>query len=166
MCLYHAKKMSALTRLSNFTCIKQSRVLMKSFIKAVCLLHFNPLTINVPYRIETSQLILNANQLTGFYMMGNTAYYCVNMNISWLGRDVNNKIKNLHKRLLHLFYQDKNRFFLLGNYSKFRLLSIGNTFCHLPYSYLNFKMIFWTYQQSIYLQARKLTYKVTCQKLC
>ena len=82
MCLYHAKKMLALTRLPNFTCIKQSRALMKSFIKSVCLLHFNPLTINVPYRIETSQLILNANQLTGFYMMGNTACYRVSMNIS------------------------------------------------------------------------------------
>ena len=32
----------------------------------------NPLTINVPYHIETSQLICNANQLTGFHMMGNT----------------------------------------------------------------------------------------------
>ena len=32
---------------------------------------FNPLTTNVPHHIETSQLIWNANQLTGFYMMGN-----------------------------------------------------------------------------------------------
>ena len=31
-----------------------------------------PLTINVPHHIETSQLICNAIQLTGFYMMGNT----------------------------------------------------------------------------------------------
>ena len=31
----------------------------------------NPLTTNVPHRIETSQLICIANQLTGFYMMGN-----------------------------------------------------------------------------------------------
>ena len=31
----------------------------------------NPLTTNVPHHIETSQLILIANQLTGFYMMGN-----------------------------------------------------------------------------------------------
>ena len=31
----------------------------------------NPLTTNVPYHIETSQLICNANQLTGFYKMGN-----------------------------------------------------------------------------------------------
>ena len=31
----------------------------------------NPLTTNVPHHIETSQLICNANQLTGFYMMGN-----------------------------------------------------------------------------------------------
>ena len=28
----------------------------------------NPLTTNVPLHIETSQLICNANQLTGFYM--------------------------------------------------------------------------------------------------
>ena len=31
----------------------------------------NPLTINVPHHVETSQLICNINQLTGFYMMGN-----------------------------------------------------------------------------------------------
>ena len=34
---------------------------------------FNPLTTNVPCHIESSQLICNANQLTGFYMMGNIA---------------------------------------------------------------------------------------------
>ena len=31
---------------------------------------FNTLETNVPYHIETSQLICNANELTGFYMMG------------------------------------------------------------------------------------------------
>ena len=31
----------------------------------------NPLTTNIPYYIETSQLICIANQLTGFYIMGN-----------------------------------------------------------------------------------------------
>ena len=31
----------------------------------------NPLTTNAPHHIETSQLIYIANQLTGFYMMGN-----------------------------------------------------------------------------------------------
>ena len=31
----------------------------------------NPLTTSVPHSIETSQLIYNANQLTGFYKMGN-----------------------------------------------------------------------------------------------
>ena len=35
---------------------------------------FNPLTTSVPDIIETSQLICNTNQLTGFYMMGNTAH--------------------------------------------------------------------------------------------
>ena len=30
----------------------------------------NPLTNNVSHHIETSQLICNANQLTGFYMTG------------------------------------------------------------------------------------------------
>ena len=29
----------------------------------------NPLPNNIPHHIETSQLIFNANQLTGFYMM-------------------------------------------------------------------------------------------------
>ena len=32
---------------------------------------FNPLSTNVLLHIETSQLICTANQLTGFYMMGN-----------------------------------------------------------------------------------------------
>ena len=32
----------------------------------------NPLTTNVSHHVETSQLIRSANQLTGFYMMGNT----------------------------------------------------------------------------------------------
>ena len=31
----------------------------------------NPLTTNVPYHIEASQFICNANHLTGFYMMRN-----------------------------------------------------------------------------------------------
>ena len=31
----------------------------------------NPLMTSVPNHIETSQLICNANQLTGFYMMRN-----------------------------------------------------------------------------------------------
>ena len=30
----------------------------------------NPLTVNVPQHKETSQLICNANRLTGFYMIG------------------------------------------------------------------------------------------------
>ena len=30
----------------------------------------NPLTTNVPHHIESRQLICNANQMTGFYMMG------------------------------------------------------------------------------------------------
>ena len=33
--------------------------------------NINPLTTNVPYHIETSPLICIANQLTGFYMVGN-----------------------------------------------------------------------------------------------
>ena len=32
----------------------------------------NLLTANVPHHTETSQLICNANKLTGFYIMGNT----------------------------------------------------------------------------------------------
>ena len=37
----------------------------------------NPLTTNVPYHIETSQLICNTTQLAGFYMMGNIGRYWV-----------------------------------------------------------------------------------------
>ena len=36
----------------------------------------NPLTTNVPHHIETSQLICYANQLTGFYMLGNAGRHC------------------------------------------------------------------------------------------
>ena len=32
----------------------------------------NPLTANVPHHVETSQVICNASQLTGFYVMGNS----------------------------------------------------------------------------------------------
>ena len=31
----------------------------------------NPITTNVPHHIETSQLICNANKLTGFFMVRN-----------------------------------------------------------------------------------------------
>ena len=37
--------------------------------------NINLLTTSVPYHIETSQLICDANQLTGFYMMGNIGRY-------------------------------------------------------------------------------------------
>ena len=37
----------------------------------------NSLTTNVPHYIEPSQLICSANQLTGFYMMGNAHRYWV-----------------------------------------------------------------------------------------
>ena len=36
------------------------------------------LTTSVPYHLETSQLICNANQLTDFYMMDNIRRYWVN----------------------------------------------------------------------------------------
>ena len=32
----------------------------------------NPLTANVPHHVETSQVICNASQLTGFHVMGNS----------------------------------------------------------------------------------------------
>ena len=41
-----------------------------NFVKYL-LQYINPLTTNVPHDIETSHLIYKANQLTGFYMMGN-----------------------------------------------------------------------------------------------
>ena len=34
----------------------------------------NQLTTNVPHHIETSQLPCSANQLTGFYMIGNIGH--------------------------------------------------------------------------------------------
>ena len=45
------------------------------YIKAV----LNPLTTGVSHHIETNQLICRANQLTGFYMMGNISRQCVNI---------------------------------------------------------------------------------------
>ena len=38
----------------------------------------NPLTTSDPHHKETSQLICNANQLTGFYMMGDIDRQWVN----------------------------------------------------------------------------------------
>ena len=38
-------------------------------ISLLIFIEFNPLRTSVPHHIETSQLICNANQLTGFYMM-------------------------------------------------------------------------------------------------
>ena len=38
---------------------------------------FNPLMICVPHRVETSQLIYIANQLTGFYIMRNIGRWWV-----------------------------------------------------------------------------------------
>ena len=46
------------------------------------ILGFKPLTTNIPHHIETSQLICNADQLTGFYMMGNTGCLWVNFKIT------------------------------------------------------------------------------------
>ena len=45
----------------------------QNFVENVAeyLVSINPLTTNVPHQIETSQLICIANQLTGFYLMGN-----------------------------------------------------------------------------------------------
>ena len=46
------------------------------FILGVSLV--NRLTTNIPYYIETSQLICIANQPTGFYVMGNIGCQWVN----------------------------------------------------------------------------------------
>ena len=35
-------------------------------VKGLSFVFINPLTANVPHHIETSQLVCNANQLTGF----------------------------------------------------------------------------------------------------
>ena len=40
-------------------------------LNTLAVFHINPLTTSFPHHIETSQLICNTNQLTGFYMMGN-----------------------------------------------------------------------------------------------
>ena len=41
----------------------------------------NPLTTIVPHHTETNQLICFVNQLTGFYMMGNTGRSWVNIRV-------------------------------------------------------------------------------------
>ena len=43
----------------------------KHVLWQICVRSFNPLTTSVPHQIETSQLVCFANQLTGFYLMGN-----------------------------------------------------------------------------------------------
>ena len=51
---------------------------MCAFFKKFCeifdstTIYSSPLTTKVLHHIETSQLICNANQLTGFYIMGGT----------------------------------------------------------------------------------------------
>ena len=58
---------------------------------------FNALMINVPYYIETSQLISIANQLTVFHMMGNIARLWINASLikySISAIQINNKISN------------------------------------------------------------------------
>ena len=49
---------------------KQIMTQMKGSLKLI-VSNLKPLTTCVPHHIETSQLICRANQLTGFYMMGN-----------------------------------------------------------------------------------------------
>ena len=55
----------------------------------------NSLTTNVPHYIKTSQLICFANQLTGFYMMGN------------IGRSKVNVIENFQSIDYHFTFTDK-----------------------------------------------------------
>ena len=54
---------------------------------------FSPLMINVPHYIELSQLICNANQLTGFYMMGNIVVNGLSIQVSWIYADYLLKMK-------------------------------------------------------------------------
>ena len=48
----------------------------------------NPVTTNVPNHIETSQLICNTKQLTGFYMMVNIGRQWVNIPHNLAARDL------------------------------------------------------------------------------
>ena len=64
-----------------------------SFLTKLVLL--NPLMTNVPLHIETSQLICIANQLTGFYMMGNIGRQLVNRKI----KQTESKTRVLYRRL-------------------------------------------------------------------
>ena len=50
--------------------VNQTYILSSKYGGTDLMLLFNPLTTNVPLHLETSLLICNANQLTGFYMMG------------------------------------------------------------------------------------------------
>ena len=51
--------------------VKIYKSFFKSFTFRLSPFPINPLTTNVPYHIETSQLICNSNQLTDFYMTEN-----------------------------------------------------------------------------------------------
>ena len=51
---------------------EKNRLLMSSAHEISLLL--SALVTSVPYHIETSQLICRADQLTGFYMMGNIGH--------------------------------------------------------------------------------------------
>ena len=50
----------------------KSFIWFQSFLKKLISFTFNPLTTIFSQLLETSQLIHNANQLAGFYMMGKT----------------------------------------------------------------------------------------------
>ena len=57
----------------------------------------NLLKTNIPDHIETSQLICNAKQLTGFYMMGNIHRLWVKLNLSFHDRKMSDSFKIVQK---------------------------------------------------------------------
>ena len=67
----------------------------------------SPLTTSVPRHIETSQLICRTNQLTCFYMMGNTGRQWVNLIYS-LHRKVS--ITNLVTKKIRQIHRQKESF--------------------------------------------------------
>ena len=64
----------------------------------------NPLTINVPNHIETSQLICSANQLTGFYIIVNIVCWWVNGITEIKSYSKTSTFSALHSSKIEFFY--------------------------------------------------------------
>ena len=80
-------------------------LILKRNIFIVELQYLNPLTTNVLHHIKTNQLICIADQLIGFYMVGNIGCYLLKINMSFASSiAVSTRIKSSYQ-LNEFFYK-------------------------------------------------------------